>query len=384
MYSYHFKKLPDFPDRKATWLELFFDLVFVVAVSTLSHILANKLSFRTIEYFIFLFIPVWWIWMGFSYYADQFEKDDLIQRIALFLAMFGVIVLANTIPDVLDGHITHFVIAYVMLRLLLITLYLIAWKQHERFRKLIFRYVLGFSLAVFVWLSSIVFPFQYHIFLWGFALFIELTIPMLAYLTIKNVPAHVSHMDERFGLFTLIMLGDTIVAVAVGIEKVHWVMSGVINCVVGFFCAIAMWKLYFDDAEDKLIHRALRGSKIELFRSFLYGYSHFLVFAGVVSFGVGIVLAAREHTILLYYTRLILFLSPAIYIIGLTLIHFTAHKNSLVKLITVRSIAIGILIISAFFLQNILLHYAMVMIGIIFGLLMIAERIVKTRGIRRV
>lgn len=366
------KSISDFAERRATWLELFFDLVFVVAVSTLSHLLSNNLTIRELVYFTFLFIPVWWIWMGFSYYSDQFEKDSFVQRLAIFVSMFGVIILANTIPGAMDAQIRNFVITYVLLRILLIVLYVITWYQYPKARSLTMRYIVGFVVGALIWLISIFFSIKHHLVLWGLALFIEMATPVLAYLTAKNIPKQRSHMDERFGLFTLIVLGDTIVSVAIGIENVHWNFAGVIDCIAGFFCAISMWKLYFDYADDKVIHRALRGGKLLLFRSFIYGYSHFLIFFSIVVFGVGIV-AGAEAANINNVTRFILFSSPVIYISGITLIQFAAGKYSNEIFIT-RLIAIAIILIMYFAFNEFLMRYSLLFFAIIFAILSIKRK----------
>lgn len=93
-------------ERHATWLELFFGLVFVVAVAELAYLLHNDLTPRGLLVFAALFVPVWWQWIDFSYYGDQYDTDDLSYRLALLAAMLGVVLLALTIPDVPDGGST--------------------------------------------------------------------------------------------------------------------------------------------------------------------------------------------------------------------------------------------------------------------------------------
>jgi len=110
-------------DRRATWLELFFDLVFVAAVGQLANsLIAEPTTARFFE-FLGLFVPVWWAWMGFTFYANRFDTDDLPYRLLSLLAMFGVAVLATTIPSVFDGATTGFPLAYVAVRIVLLVLY---------------------------------------------------------------------------------------------------------------------------------------------------------------------------------------------------------------------------------------------------------------------
>jgi len=109
--------------RRATWLELFFDLVFVAAVGQLANALAADPTPERFFEFLGLFAPVWWAWMGFTFYANRFDTDDLPYRLLLLAAMFGVAVLATTIPSVFDGATTGFPIAYVAVRVVLLLLY---------------------------------------------------------------------------------------------------------------------------------------------------------------------------------------------------------------------------------------------------------------------
>src|SRR6056297_1157934 len=89
--------------RHATWLELFFDLVFIVAVAELGELLLDTLTLAGLFEYASLFLIVWWAWLGFSYYADIFDTDDLFSRLAMIFVMFGVIVLSQTLPDALRG-----------------------------------------------------------------------------------------------------------------------------------------------------------------------------------------------------------------------------------------------------------------------------------------
>lgn len=360
--------------RKASWLELFFDLVFVVAVSASTAILHGDLSFHGVHHFIFLFLPIWWTWMGFSYFTDQFEEDTIFQRLMLFPVMFGVLILANNVPNTVNDNATNFVITYVTLQVLLITMYIVSWFQYPECNTLTKRYIIGFTIGAAIWLLSLFFPRSYHFAFWSTALFIEIATPVISYLTTKNIPAQVSHMDERFGLFTLIVLGDTIVSVALGIKGIHWSLWEVLNSIGGFCCAIAMWKLYFAYSDDRVIHRALRGGKWELFWSFIYGYSHFLIFASIPAFGVAINEYIKQE-FASPALQLILFGSPLLYLIALTIIQYAAC-NTCNKTLSCRLIAILAISAFAFFAPATLLPFAILYVAAMLTILTIAESII--------
>ena len=281
-------------ERHATWLELFFDLVFVIAVAELAHLLHDDLSPRGLLVYAALFVPVWWQWIDFSYYGDQYDTDDLSYRLALLAAMLGVVILALTIPEVPHGGSTAFAAAYVALRVLIIALYLRARRHVPEARELAGRYAASFSIALLVWLVSFLVPEPGRFLLWGVALLIEIGNGSVTYATIRSVPAQVSHMDERFGLFVIIVLGEAVLAVATGIDGTDWETAAVVTGLAGFVAAAAMWWLYFGRADPAVITRALRGGRGALLRSFAYGYSHLFVFAGITAAGVGIEAAIEE------------------------------------------------------------------------------------------
>src|SRR4051812_49711496 len=160
-------------DRRATWLELFFDLVFVAAVGQLANSLAAEPTAARFFEFLGLFVPVWWAWMGFTFYANRFDTDDLPYRLLMLLAMFGVAVLATTIPSVFRGATEGFVLAYVAVRIVLVTLYARASRHVPEARALARSFLGAFSFALLIWLASLLLATPWTYALWGVALAIE-------------------------------------------------------------------------------------------------------------------------------------------------------------------------------------------------------------------
>lgn len=275
-------------ERHATWLELFFDLVFVVAVAELAKVLHHDLTPGGLAVFTALFVPIWWQWIDFSYYADQFETEDISSQIVTLLVMFGVIALALTIHKVPHGGSELFTMVYAALRAVIIVLYALAWRFVPESRELTARYTVSFIVALVVWCISLLVPEPLRFVFWGIALFIEISNGPITYATIKNVPAQVSHMDERFGLFVIIVLGEAVIAVATGVADTAWRWPALLTAVCGFLIATFAWWMYFVRADFSVIHQALRSNKRGLLLSYVYGYSHFFVFAGVTAAGVGI------------------------------------------------------------------------------------------------
>ena len=132
--------------------------------------------------------------------------------------MLAIAALAVQIPDVAHGESTGFVIAYVVLRSLMVGLYLRSYRHVPSARPLIARYAAGYSLGIALWLVSLLFPAPARYVLWGVALAWEYSLPVRFRRFHSAIPVSTSHVPERFGLFTIIVFGETIVAVALGTE----------------------------------------------------------------------------------------------------------------------------------------------------------------------
>ncbi|MFC4530143.1 low temperature requirement protein A [Sphaerisporangium dianthi] len=317
----------------ASWLELFFDLVFVAAVSELARLLHADLTLHGLVVFCALFVPVWWVWMSFAYYADLFETDATHFRIALLAGMFGSLVLASTIGvaiapagGTLDG--AHgFALANAVLQAILVGLYGYARHatsaraassaratsagaasarearatpdaarhphshpgaaQNAALRQLCGIYVVGFGCGGVLWLASIAVPAPWHLFLWALALLVEIATPFMAYLTVASPPAHASHLPERLGLFTLIVLGESVVAVAWGARGASSTTGALPVAFFAFVIAACLWWVYFEHVDHRVIINALTSGRSSLVRGFAYGYGHLLIFAGLAATAVG-------------------------------------------------------------------------------------------------
>ena len=234
-------------ERHASWLELFFDLVFVVAVAELAQELVRDHSLGGFAIFAGLFLPVFIAWQGFTFYADRFDSDDVLFRAVMLAAMLAIAALAVQIPDVANGHHdAGFVVAYVTLRSLLVGLYLRAWPHAPEARPLIARYASGYTLSIVLWLASLFVDPPARYVLWGIGLAIEYAMPVLAQRVHARVPVDPAHVPERFALFTLIVLGESVVAVALGTADTDWRLASATTAALGFVAVACLWWVYFD------------------------------------------------------------------------------------------------------------------------------------------
>jgi low temperature requirement protein LtrA len=284
--------------RRSTWLELFFDLVFVVAVAQLGQQLSQDVSAEGLFRFLAFFVPVWWAWMGFTFYANRFDTDDLPYRLVVFAAMLGVAALATTLPDAFAGASRGFVLAYVFVRIMLLALYARAIRHVEQGRAIAVFYFVAFSAAVAVWLASLLFPAPERYWIWVLALAIELPAPIVGWRLIPSGPVDPRHAPERLGLLTIIVLGESVFAVVLGVSDVNWSAEALFAAVGGFLCAAAFWWIYFEFVNPEYAFAALR-RRGRILRGLVFVYSNFPVIAGLAALGIGVkisVLAAGGET----------------------------------------------------------------------------------------
>jgi low temperature requirement protein LtrA len=273
-------------ERRATWLELFFDLVFVVAVAQLSSGLGNVITFRDGLILAGLFVPVWWAWVGFTFYADRFDPDDVVHRVLMIAGMFAVAALASAIPEVYGGETTAFVLAYAVVRALLVVLYVRAWLHVPEARPLVKVYVAAFTASIGIWLTSLAFAAPARYVFWTAALVLDLVTPLLSAERIRLVPIHTTHIPERLGLFTIIVFGETVLAVVLGTETVSWTVESGAVAALGFVIASALWWLYFDYLDMTIVARTIAAGQVFL-------YAHLPLLLGLTALGAGVKLTIK-------------------------------------------------------------------------------------------
>jgi low temperature requirement protein LtrA len=272
----------DEDERHASWLELFFDLVFVVAITQLSHQLVVDHSAGGFLRFAALFVPVYVAWQGFMAYADRFDTDDLAFRAAYFAAMLAVAAMAVLIGEVAHGvHTAGFALAYVTLRALMLALYWRAWRAVPEARPLIRFYGGGYSIGVALWLLSLAFDTPARYVVWIVAQVLELSLPPLTTRLHRRVRTSASHLPERWALFTLIVIGESVAAVAIATAGTDWRFESAAAAVLGFASVAAVWWLYFDRQASVV----LRGSTMSVV---VYSYAHIPLLIGLAAMGAGV------------------------------------------------------------------------------------------------
>lgn len=309
--------------RRATWLELFFDLVFVVAVSQLAHNLSDDVSLGGFLGFIFLFIPVWWSWIGVTFYANRFDVDDAGHRVLTAVQMLAIAAMAVNIHHGLNESSVGFALSYAIVRLMLVFQYLRAAIHLPLARGLACRYAIGFAIAAVLWLISTVIPIEERFFLWALGLLIDFATPLTSVKLQARLLPNFEHLPERFGLFTIIVLGEAIIAVVSGVTEQKWNLTSVAAAVLGFSIAFSFWWIYFDNVSGSALRVAATEKRLDTLQVWLYG--HLPLVVGLAGTGVGVehIIQSQPNMALATAERWLLCGSVALCLLALTILHRT-------------------------------------------------------------
>ena len=281
----------DTEHRHATWLELFYDLVFVAIIGELAHNLSQDVSLSGFFGFVVLFVPVWWSWVGATFYATRFDCDrDLGHRLLTLLQIAGIAVLAVNAHHGLEEGSAGFALSYTAVRAVTIFEYIRAGRAIPVVRPLTTRYIAGFAIAAGLWFVSAFVPPPWRFVLWGLGIIVDLGTPYLVSgELLKQFPPHLSHIPERIGLFTIIVLGESILGVVRGVSEQQWGTLSATVALLGLSIAFSLWWIYFDSVDGSPL-RAVRSGYINL--GLIWLYTHLPLVIGLAATGVGV-----EHVI---------------------------------------------------------------------------------------
>ncbi|MFD8328781.1 low temperature requirement protein A [Streptomyces lydicus] len=281
--------------RTATPLELFFDLCFVVAVAQAGRQLAHALTEghwgHGISGYLMLFFAVWWAWMNFSWFASAYDTDDPLYRVVTLVQIVGVLILAAGVPRAFaDSDFSVVWCGYLVMRLAMVSQWLRAARgSRGAERRTALGYALGVTVCQVGWLGLLLLP-EGDV-LWVFVVvgLMELAVPALAERSYQTT-WHPHHIAERYGLFTLIVLGETIAAATVAVQSAldeHDELGTLLPLAGGGLLVVfAAYWIYFAVP----IHQHLRSNR----QAFAWGYGHYLVFGSAAAVGAGIEVAVEQ------------------------------------------------------------------------------------------
>lgn len=274
--------------RAASTLELFFDLVFVIAVSLASTNLHESLVEGHVRHgissYLMIFFAVWWAWMNFTWFATSFDNDDWLYRVMTFVQMAGVLVLAAGIPPAFsDGDFRLVVVGYAVMRLAMVSQWLRASRAGGAAGRAARVYAGGIAAVQVLWVAWLFLPGQAQAVVFLVLVAAELTVPVVAERR-GRTPWHARHITERYGLFTLILMGESLLGSANAIiEALHegeYLGELVPLAVLAFTVTACLWWIYFWAPHH--------GRISDMAHSLVYGYGHYFIFAAAGALSAGI------------------------------------------------------------------------------------------------
>lgn len=301
---------PHEPHRAATTLELFFDLVYVVAISAaasnLHHTIAAHHTVLGLMAYGFVFFCIWWGWMNFSWFASAFDTDDVLFRLFTLVQMFGALLLAVGVPQLfhvenLRDNMFFGLLGYCVMRIGLIGQWLRVAISAKPYRKTALTYAFGVFLMQTLWVASLWVPDPWFYAYIPLLMLGELSVPVIAE-RFATTPWHGHHMTERYGLLTIIVLGEGILG------ALNTISSGMGSSGMGqshnvvLFCSLglgsltlvfALWWFYFDLPSGAIYNNTQSKKNFKnLKQTFMPAYWHFLIFASLASIGAALELLA--------------------------------------------------------------------------------------------
>jgi low temperature requirement protein LtrA len=286
---------PTEPHRTATPLELFFDLVFVVAVafssSELHHSIAEVQIGEGLIGYLMVFFAVWWPWINFTWFASAFDNDDVPYRLLTLVQLTGALIVAAGVPRLFEEMDIGVALAgYIVMRLAGVTQWARVAASDPGRRKTARRYAVGIALVQVAWIVLYFLPEAAR--LPGFLVLAaaELLVPIWAERAAPT-PWHREHVAERYGLFTIIVLGESILSASIaiqaassgsGVGELGWIVVG------GLLIVYSMWWLYFERPNDEIL--------TSLPRAFAWGYGHYFVWAAAAAVGSGLAVSIDQAT----------------------------------------------------------------------------------------
>ena len=278
--------------RQVSFLELFYDLVYVVIIAQLSHTFSHDITWEGVKNFSFMFILVWWSWINGTLYHDIHGNNDVRTRVFTFAQMFSVVLMAifahNAIGDCSKG----FALSYALFQFIISILWWRTGVHEEEHRPLSTPYVFFFLVNTILFVVSVFIEEPVRYYIWLIALVISIILPLSVLAVSRKNPATKAQVDiitdispslvERFGLFTIIVLGEVVVGVVSGASKLHTTNSLIITALLGTLIAIGIWWVYFDFISHRIPKSGIRHYS-------LWYYLHLPMTIGITSTGAALV-----------------------------------------------------------------------------------------------
>jgi low temperature requirement protein LtrA len=290
-----FQRRRDGQEQRATSLELFYDLVFVFAITQVSHLLLADLTWDGAAHALMVLLVVWWAWNYTTWVTNELDPDSIVVRLLLIGIMLVTLMMAAAIPEAFGTRGLLFAGSYVVIQIgrhSFLTFATAARGTIERERA--GRILAWFTVAAVPWIAGGIATGSARTGLWVAALVIDYTAPLVLYwvpgrprLASSTWDVETAHFAERFQLFMIIALGESIVVTGATTSELHLDTTRLTAFALAFVGTAALWWLYFDYVAGIAQRRLeLAEDRTRLARD-AYTYLHVLMVAGVIVWAVG-------------------------------------------------------------------------------------------------
>ncbi|WP_266170593.1 low temperature requirement protein A [Dyella subtropica] len=323
---------------KVTNIELFFDLVFVYAITQLSHTLLQALNLVGAVHVLLLFLAVWWVWVFTGWITNWLDPERLAVRVMLLALTFAGLLLSTSLPDAFGEHGLLFAGAFVAMQVgrTLFMLWAMGRDAPAANRRNIIRIAVWLSCSGVFWLIGGSLGGEIRFAFWVVALTIEYLgpaayfyVPGLGRSSTAEWDVEGGHLAERFSLFVIIALGESVVVTGSSFAQTARQADTIFAFAVAFLGCVAMWWIYFDLAADRASHAIRHSSDPGRTARLGYTYLHLLIVAGIVVSAVGDELSlSQPHARCDIASVAVLIGGPALYLLGNALFKMTVNQIS--------------------------------------------------------
>jgi low temperature requirement protein LtrA len=274
--------------ERVTPLELFFDLVFVLAVTQCTVLMSNEASWSGLAQGLLVLGMLWWAWTGYAWLTSVVDPEEGAVRLVIFAAMAALLVASLCVPHTFDNLALAFALTYGVVRTAHIALFMLASPDDDALRHSVLSLAASTAVAVILLMAASLFDGIAQGSLWALALFLDLAGPyFFGAEGWKLVP---EHFAERHGLVVIIALGESIVAIGIGASGALDLGIGVV-AVLGVALTAAMWWVYFDVValvSARRLAKVPEGRELNEMARDSYSYLHLPMVAGIVLVALGL------------------------------------------------------------------------------------------------
>ncbi|MBR0904316.1 low temperature requirement protein A [Bradyrhizobium liaoningense] len=289
---------------RVTNVELFFDLVFVFAVTQISHTLLHHFTPLGAVHVAVLFLAVWWVWVFTAWVTNWLNPELTPVRILLFAMMLGGLVLSTTIPTAFEGRGLWFAIAYATMQVGRTAFWMFATPHHRTaVRHNAIRILTWLSVSAVLWIAGGLSEGDMRLWLWIAAVTLEYIspavrfwVPRLGFSSVEAWAVEGTHMAERCSLFVIIALGEAIVVNGATFTELEWTASNILAFVSALVGAIAMWWIYFHKGAEAGSERISKSAESGRLARLAYTYLHTPIVAGIILTAVSDELVLKHPT----------------------------------------------------------------------------------------